>query len=58
MVTKVPYVVQNGRTNTEIPLNKMAKFVNKSESTHEKSENQPARTLPIVFEIPINENVN
>ena len=35
-----------------MPLSKMAIFVTNKESTHEKSENQPDKTLPIVLEIP------
>ena len=35
-----------------MPLRRMAIFVTNKESTHEKSENQPDKTLPIVLEIP------
>jgi hypothetical protein len=31
---------------TEMPLNKMARFVTNNEFTHEKSENQPTITRP------------
>ena len=35
-----------------MPLRRMAIFVTNKESTHEKSENQPDKTLPMVLEIP------